>query len=115
MKEALGIVVLSDLTDDCIRDYIRIGRATTQVGRTINMEIGELSRAIGRTWRELWPRVKKLEERKDVGRALSVKEQKASAGWFEGSPHAAPAHVGSVAAAHGHAGGRSIVADVGTG
>lgn len=41
------------------------------------MEIGELSRAIGRTWRELWPRVKKLEERKDVGRALSTDEQQA--------------------------------------
>jgi integrase len=34
-----------------------------------------LSRAIGRTWRELWPRVKKLEERKDVGRAISAAEQ----------------------------------------
>ena len=39
------------------------------------MELGELSRAIGRTWRELWPRAKKLEERKDVGRALSAEEQ----------------------------------------
>ena len=37
-------------------------------GRTINMELGELSRAIGR---ELWPRVKKLDERKDIGRAIS--------------------------------------------
>ena len=34
-----------------------------------------MSRAIGRTWRELWPRVKKLEERKDVGRAISPEEQ----------------------------------------
>ena len=39
------------------------------------MELGELSRAIGRTWRELWPRVKKLEERKDMGRAISPDEQ----------------------------------------
>jgi integrase len=39
------------------------------------MELGEFSRAIGRTWRELWPRVKKLEERKDVGRAISPEEQ----------------------------------------
>ena len=34
-----------------------------------------MSRAIGRTWRELWPRVKKWEERKDVGRAISPEEQ----------------------------------------
>jgi integrase len=39
------------------------------------MEIGELSRAIGQPWSLLWPKVKKLEERKDVGRALSSDEQ----------------------------------------
>ena len=40
------------------------------------MELGQLSRAIGRTWTELWPKVKKLEGRKDVGRALSPYEQR---------------------------------------
>jgi integrase len=75
VKKALGNVVLSDLTDDRIRDYIRLRQAAQISGRTINMEIGELSRAIGRTWRELWPRVRRLEERKDVGRALSADEQ----------------------------------------
>ena len=35
------------------------------------MEVGELSRAIGQPWSLLWPKVRKLEERKDVGRALS--------------------------------------------
>jgi integrase len=39
------------------------------------MELGELSRAMGRTWRELWPRVRKLKERKNVGKALSHSEQ----------------------------------------
>ncbi len=39
------------------------------------MEIAELSRALGQRWSTLWPKVKKLEERKDVGRALSVEEQ----------------------------------------
>src|SRR5262249_3245109 len=65
VKETLGSVVLSDLTEDCIRGYIRARQGGKASGRTINMEVGELSRAIGRTWRELWPRVKKLEERKD--------------------------------------------------
>ena len=40
-------------------------------GRTINMEEGELSRAVGHQWSILWPKVRKLEERKDVGIALS--------------------------------------------
>src|SRR5262249_28390631 len=45
-------------------------------GRTINMELGELSRAIGQKWSTLWPKVRKLEERKDVGKALSPEEEK---------------------------------------
>jgi integrase len=71
----LGSVLLSDLTEDRIRQYIRARKAEDTCGRTINMELGELSRAIGYTWSELWPRVRKLEERKDVGRALSAEEQ----------------------------------------
>ena len=39
------------------------------------MELGELSRAIGQPWSLLWPRIRKLEERKDIGRALSPEEQ----------------------------------------
>jgi integrase len=36
----------------------------------------ELSRAIGQPWSSLWPKVRKLEERKDMGRPLSPTEQK---------------------------------------
>ena len=77
VKKALGNVVLSDLTDECIRDYVRQRQSAKVSGRTINMEIGELCRAIGQPWSELWPVIRRLEERKDVGRALSVDEQKA--------------------------------------
>lgn len=77
VKKALGNVVLSDLTDDRIRDYIRQRQAEKVSGRTINMELGELSRAIGQPWSILWPKVRRQEERKDVGRALSAEEQKA--------------------------------------
>jgi integrase len=84
---------LSDLTDDRIRDYIRQRQAEKVSGRTINMEIGELSRAIGRTWRELWPRVKRMEERKDVGRALSVEEQKAL---LDGLKNRRTPHLGTI-------------------
>ena len=45
-------------------------------GRTINMEVGELSRAVGHQWSILWPKVRKLEERKDVGIALSPEQER---------------------------------------
>lgn len=75
VEKLLGTTLLSDLTEERMRDYIRQRQAEGAAGRTINMELGELSRAIGRTWREPGPRVKKLEERKDVGRAISLDEQ----------------------------------------
>ena len=71
----LGTVLLSDLTEDRMRDYIRQRQGENVSGRTINMEVGELSRAIGHPWSLLWPKVRKLEERKNVGRALSSEEQ----------------------------------------
>jgi integrase len=71
----LGNVLLSDLTADRIRGYIRQRQGEKVSGRTINMELGELSRAIGQPWSLLWPKVRKLEERKDVGRALSSDDQ----------------------------------------
>jgi len=72
----LGGVLLSDLTEERIRGYIRQRQSEEISGRTINMELGELSRAIGHPWSLLWPKVRKLEERKDVGRALSPEEQR---------------------------------------
>jgi integrase len=71
----LGKTLLSDLTEERGRDYIRRRQNEGMSGRTINMELGELSRAIGRTWKELWPKVRKLEERKDIGQALSPEQQ----------------------------------------
>jgi integrase len=75
VERILGNVLLSDLTEERIRDYIRQRQGEEISGRTINMELGELSRAIGQPWSLLWPKVRKLEERKDVGRALSPEEQ----------------------------------------
>ena len=71
----LGTVLLSDLTEDRIRGYIRQRQGEKVSGRTINMEVGELSRAIGHPWSLLWPKVRKMEERKNVGRALSSEDQ----------------------------------------
>jgi integrase len=77
VQRVLGNVVLSDLTDERIRAYIRQRQGENISGRTINMEIGELSRAIGQHWSLLWPKIRKMEERKDVGMALSPNQQRA--------------------------------------
>ena len=71
----LGGLLLSDLEEQRIRNYVRTRLDEGVCGRTINIELGALSRAIGKKWSQLWPSVKKLEERKDVGRALSPEEE----------------------------------------
>lgn len=71
----LGGVLLSDLTEDRVRAYIRQRQGDGAAGRTLNMELGELSRAIGQPWSLLWPKVRKMEEKKDLGRALPAEEQ----------------------------------------
>jgi integrase len=76
VEKHLGSVLLSDLTEERLKGYIRQRQGDGVSGRTINMEIGELSRAIGQPWSLLWPKVRKMEERRDVGRALSPAEQK---------------------------------------
>ena len=75
VEKVLGPVLLSDLTEARIRDYMRERKAHEISGRTINMEVGELSRAMGHKWSELWPKVKKLKEHKDVGKALAASQQ----------------------------------------
>jgi integrase len=75
VERILGSALLPDLTEERIREYIHQRLAEGVSGRTVNMEVGELSRAIGQEWSTLWPRVRKLEERKDVGRALSPEEE----------------------------------------
>ncbi len=69
------MLLLPDLSEKRVREYIRTRLDEGAGGRTINMEVGELSRAIGKPWSQLWPKVRKLEERKDVGRAISPEEE----------------------------------------
>lgn len=72
----LGGNLLPDLTETVIVGYIETRIKEKVSGRTINMELGELSRAIGKPWSELWPKLRKLEERKDVGQALSPEDER---------------------------------------
>ena len=75
VRRLLGGVLIPDLTEDRVRDYIKARLGESAGGRTINMELGELSRALGHKWSALWPRVRKLEENHDVGRALTPEEE----------------------------------------
>src|SRR5579862_131178 len=72
----LGNTLLPDLTHETIRQYVKQRLEEGACGITVNMELGELSRAMGHPWSALWPKVRKLEERKDVGKAISPEEEK---------------------------------------
>ena len=75
VSRLLGHCLLPDLTEGTIREYVQTRLNEGVAGRTINMELGELSRAVGQKWSALWPKVRKLEERKDAGIALSTEEE----------------------------------------
>ena len=88
--------LLSDLNEDRVRDYIRQRQEKKVSGRTINMELGELSRAIGQPWSLLWPRCGNWKSARTwagfvVGGAAPPPRRP------EGSPHASPGDVGSAA------------------
>lgn len=76
VSRLLGTRLLPDVTEGAIHAYMRTRLDEGVSGRTINMEVGELSRAIGHPWSTLWPKVRKMEERKDVGKALSTAEER---------------------------------------
>jgi integrase len=74
VNRLMGTKLIPDVTEDAVREYITERLEEGASGRTVNMEVGELSRAIGKPWSVLWPKVRKQEERKDVGKALSDSE-----------------------------------------
>ncbi|MDR3719480.1 MAG: site-specific integrase, partial [Bryobacteraceae bacterium] len=75
VEAALGNVLLPSLTEARVREYMTTRAAEGAGGRTINMEVSMLARAIGKKWSILWPKVKHNEEPKDTGRALSAEEE----------------------------------------
>ncbi|MBI4891567.1 MAG: site-specific integrase [Acidobacteria bacterium] len=77
VDKLMGEILLPDLTEEKIVEYMKARLEKGAAGRTINAELGELSRAIGKPWGLLWPRVKRLEERRDVGKALTSEQEEA--------------------------------------
>ena len=77
LDRLMGSVLLVDLTPQRVTEYMSARQKEDASARTINMELQVLSRAMGYTWKALWPKLKKLEENHDVGRALEPGEEKA--------------------------------------
>jgi len=75
LVKALGGTLLPDVTEARLVGYMKQRLAAGASNRTINMELAVLARAIGSTWKALWPKLKKLEENHDVGRALEAEEE----------------------------------------
>jgi integrase len=71
----LGARLRIDLTEAAIVEYMKARQGEDAGPRTINMEVESLSRAMGSTWKALWPKLAKLREPRDVGRALTPDEQ----------------------------------------
>jgi integrase len=75
VERLLGGAILPDLTEARIRSYMEVRLHEEAGNRTINMEVDCLARAIGHQWRELWPKVKRLEENHEAGCALAPEEE----------------------------------------
>lgn len=75
VKRLLGKLLVADITEQRLLGYMQ-QRLSEGVGsRTVNMEIDCLARAIGHAWKLLWPKLKRLDEPKDTGRALEPGEE----------------------------------------
>jgi integrase len=77
VERLLGNTLMPDLTEESIHDYMVTRRAEGAGNRSINMEVSILSRALGHTWKTLWPKARPLEENRDVGKALDPEQEAA--------------------------------------
>ena len=75
VERILGRALMPDLSETRINEYVTQRLEEKAGNRTINMELECLARAIGRQWRILWPKVRRLEESKGAGQALSAEQE----------------------------------------
>lgn len=75
LERLLGSLLMPDLTEERMTKYMASRKAEGVSNRTINLELSVLSRAKGHPFKLVWPKLKRLEERHDVGRALSLDEE----------------------------------------
>ncbi|MBM3795331.1 MAG: site-specific integrase [Acidobacteria bacterium] len=77
LSRLMGSVLLADMSEQRALEFMRARQKEGASGRSINIALQVLSRAMGYTWKAVWPRLKKLEENHDIGRALEPAEEKA--------------------------------------
>jgi integrase len=77
LDRLLGAALLPDLSPERITEYMAQRLEEQASNRTVNMEVDCLARATGHQWRELWPRVRRLEEKHDAGQALEAEQETA--------------------------------------
>jgi len=73
----LGNVLVSEMSGNRALAYMKQRKSEGAGNRTINMELSVVSRALGFTWKALWPKLAKLEENKDAGVALEPEQETA--------------------------------------
>jgi len=71
----LGDLRVAELSEDCMKGYMSNRKKKGLGPRRINMEVGNLSRAVGSKWSQLWPKLRKLKEPEDIGKALLEDEE----------------------------------------
>jgi integrase len=77
LEKHLGNLLMPDLTEDRMKVYMADRKMGGASNRTIIMELDVLARATGSKFQILWPKLRKLKENHDVGRALESLEEKA--------------------------------------
>lgn len=77
LDRLLGSKLMPDLTEARLIGYMRRRLEEKASNRTINMELECMARAVGHPWHVLWPKLKRLEEAKDTGKAMTHEEQAA--------------------------------------
>ncbi|MGA2881080.1 MAG: site-specific integrase [Bryobacteraceae bacterium] len=75
VERVLGALLIPDLNESRMSGYMTLRLKEGAGNRTVNMEIDCLARAAGHPWKLLWPGLKRLEEAKDAGQALSPKQE----------------------------------------
>ena len=75
VERLLRSSLVPDLTEARLAEYMAMRLKEGAGNRAINMEIDCLARAVGHPWRTLWPTLKRQEETRDVGRALSHEQE----------------------------------------
>jgi integrase len=78
LSPVFGAKLLCDITAEDIAQYQKRRQQDGAEGRTVNMEVGVLRGVLTahRMWERIAPDVHMLPERKDIGRALTVEEER---------------------------------------